>query len=144
MYADPDAIRTLARRLRDQADDVRREADRLVGLLDATPWTGRAARAARARAVDRAGDLRACATRHDRAAEALERHAREVQRLQELIARIERVVAGLVADAVAEATGGAEHLWGRVRSFVAPPPGSPDWLDVDVRSFAAALTGGER
>mgnify|MGYP000035285379 CR=1 FL=1 len=132
MPGDPGAIRALAHRLRTQADDVRREADRLVARLDSTPWTGRAAGAARTRGRERAGALRRTAALHDDAADALDRHAREVERRQELIARVERVVTGLVAEAANRLVDGA----------VGPPlplPGSRDWLDVDVHAVAESL-----
>ena len=128
MPGDPGAIRALAHRLRTQAEDVRREADR----LDSTPWTGRAAGAARTRGRERAGALRRTAALHDDAADALDRHAREVERRQELIARVERVVTGLVAEAADRLVDGA----------VGPPlplPGSRDWLDVDVHAVAESL-----
>lgn len=128
MPAEPDAIRALAHGLRTQADEVRREADRLVALLDSTPWTGRAADAARRRGRERAGALWRTAALHDTAADALGRHAREVEHRRDLIAHAERVVTGLVADAVD--TGVA---------LVLPAAGSPDWLDVDVRAVAATL-----
>lgn len=135
MPADPGAIRALAHRLRTQADDVRREADRLVALLDSTPWHGRTAEAARARGRERAGVLRGTAALHDTAATALDRHAHEVERRRELIAHVERVVAGLVEEAVQTAADGGA----RVRELVVPPPGAREWLDVDVRSVAAVL-----
>ena len=154
MPGDPGAIRALAHRLRTQAEDVRREADRLVARLDSIglsarpsgwrqntmactgidspPWTGRAAGAARTRGRERAGALRRTAALHDDAADALDRHAREVERRQELIARVERVVTGLVAEAADRLVDGA----------VGPPlplPGSRDWLDVDVHAVAESL-----
>ena len=132
MPGDPDAIRALAHHLRSQAEHVRREADRLVARLDSTPWTGRAADAARTRGRERAGALRRTAALHDDAADALDRHAREVERRQELIARVERVVAGLLAEAADRLVDGA----------VAPPlpfPGSREWLDVDVHAVAESL-----
>ena len=135
MPADPGAIRALAHRLRTQADDVRREADRLVAVLDSTPWHGRTADAARARGRERAGVLRGTAALHDTAATALDRHAREVERRRELIAHVERAVAGLVEEAVQTAADGGA----RVRELVVPPPEAPEWLDVDVRSVAAVL-----
>ena len=72
---------------------------------------------------------------YDTAATALDRHAREVERRRELIAHVERVVAGLVEEAVQTAADGGA----RVRELVVPPPGAPEWLDVDVRSVAAVL-----
>lgn len=123
MYGDPDAIRALASRLQAQADEVRDEADRLVSLLSRTRWTGLAADAARTRGRRRAGDLAACAAQHDGAAEALERHAREVEERRALIARAERV-AGVLLDTGVELVGSL------------PPPGHRDWLDVALPGLA--------
>ncbi len=128
MYGDPSAIRALAHGLRTRAEDVRREADRLVARLDSTPWTGRAADAARGRGRERAGDLMRTAALHETAADAVDRHAREVEHRRDLIAHVERVVTGLVADAVAAGT-----------TLVLPAAGSRDWLDVDVSQVAATL-----
>lgn len=136
MYGDPAVIRHLARSLRDQAADIRTEADALVGRADGVHWTGLAAEAMRRRARDRACDLRACAARHDDAADALDAHAREVERLQELIAGVERRFQHLVqgvrhrlAD-LAGSVDGALERW--VHHVVPPPSGSRDWLDLDL------------
>lgn len=90
--ADPDAIRRLAATMRAQAEEVRDLAGRLVRLLDTTRWTGRAADAARAQAVRRVDDLLAAAALHDRAADALGRHAAEVERCRTLLARAVELV----------------------------------------------------
>lgn len=119
MYGDTTVIRGLARTLRDQAGDIRHEADSLVGRADAVHWTGLAADAMRRLARDHAGDLRSCASRHDDAADALDRHAREVDHLVDLIASIERKVHSLL-----EAAG---HL---VPHLELPSHGSKGWLDV--------------
>jgi hypothetical protein len=140
MYGDTTVIRALARGLREQAADIRAEADSLVGHADAVHWTGLAADAMRTLARDHAGDLRVCANRHDDAAEALDRHAREVDQLEELIAGIERRVRGLIHGA-RSALGGLVHAvtdpvpdsldhW--MHHFVPPPHGSKEWLDVRV------------
>lgn len=132
MYGDPSSIRWLAASVRERGDDVRREAARLVGLLDRSSWTGQAAEAARHRARDRAGDLGAVAVRHDDAAQSLLEHAREVERRQELIARAERVAARLLeagADLVLPEHGPT--------GLALPDPGHRDWLDVDLTRLLA-------
>ena len=121
MYGDTTVIRGLARTLREQATDIRTEADSLVGHADVVRWTGLAAEAMRRLAREHAGDLRACATHHDDAADALDRHAREVDQLVELIAVVERRFHHLL-DAAA-------HIFHRI---VPPASGSKDWLDVHV------------
>jgi hypothetical protein len=87
-----------------------------------------------------AGDLRTCAGLHEDAAEALERHAREVDRLQDLIASIEHRVLGVLHSA-GHALGGLTHALAHVvpdplehwaQHFVPPPHGSREWLDVHV------------
>ena len=88
-------------------------------------------------------DLRACAALHEDAAEALERHAREIEHLQALIAAVERRVGHLMASAAGGLGGLVHHLAGhtlphRVGHWLAhfdpPPPGSKAWLDVHVPS----------
>lgn len=150
MYGDPSALLGLARRMRDVAGDVRAEADRLVGRAEATTWTGVAADAVRRRARERAGDLRRTAALHDAAAEALERHAREVERLRELIAAAERRLAGLL-DAVRERAddwldplGGRLDDWtgglaDRLERITPPPPGHRDWLDLELPGLLPGL-----
>lgn len=147
-YGDTAVIRRLARALRDQAVEIRAEADRLVGLADGVLWTGRAADAMRRRSRERAADLRRAATLHDDAADALDSHAREVDRLTELIAAIERRVRGMVEaarDRLAQ-LGGAildglrdlapppidQPLDQLLDRFVPPPSGHRDWLEVDL------------
>lgn len=138
MYGDTTVIRGLARRLRDQGADIRAEADSLVGHVDAVAWTGLAADALRGLATAHAADLRSCAGLHADAADALERHAREVDRLVELIAGIEHRVLGLL-HSVGHSLGGLTHAVAHVvpdplehwaQQFVAPPHGSREWLDV--------------
>ena len=90
--ADPDAIRRLATVMHGQADEVRDLARRLVRQLDGTRWTGRAADAARAVSGRRVADLLESALRHDRAAEALARHAAEVERCRSLLRRAAEVL----------------------------------------------------
>ncbi len=136
MYGDTTVIRRLAADLREQAADIRAEADRLVARTDAAGWLGRAGDALCERARQRALALRRSAALHDDAAEALERHAREVERLQQLIEEIERRVRRLV-DAARDRLGG---LAGSVATwaddwldrFDPPASGSRRWLDVEV------------
>lgn len=144
MYGDTSVIRGLARSLRDQAADIRTEADRLVGQADHTHWTGLAADAMRSRARERAATLRRTAALHDDAAQALDHHADEVDRLKELIAAIERRVRQLVdgaRDRLADLTGGLrgmlpDPLDDLLDHFVSPPRGSMAWLDVDLPGLA--------
>jgi len=141
MYGDMDAVRALARTLREQGSDIRSEADALVGRAEAVPWTGLAAEAMRRLARDHAGCLRTSAARHEDAAEALERHAREVDHVQAVIAAVERRFLHLVHGA-----GGVVHaVASRVvpdavdhwLEHVEPPPhGSVEWLDVHVPASA--------
>lgn len=144
MYGDPTVIRGLARTLRDQAADIRTEADHLVGLAEDVPWTGLSADAMRRRARGRAGDLRRTASEHDAAADALDRHAREVERLQELIAATEQRVRSLMDAARERLSTLAHQLLDGIRQalpdpldelldrFVPPPSGSREWLEVDL------------
>lgn len=111
---DADAIRALARTLHDQGEEVRAEGRRLLALLDATAWSGRAAEAARALARRRCDDLEDCAARHDDAARALALHAESVEHRLALLARAGDLVDGvgkLVGDGVGELVGdGLGHL----------------------------------
>ncbi len=129
MYGDTTAIRRLATGLRDQAAEIRSEADRLVARTDAAGWLGRAGDALRDRVRERALALRRAASLHDDAAEALERHAHEVERLQRLIEEVERRVHRLV-----EAARDRLDDWtsGWLDGFDPPPRGSRRWLEVEV------------
>lgn len=98
MYGDTTAIRALARRLRERADEIRDLAADLATRTDAVPWTGLAADAMRAHTGVRVGGLRRTARLHDDAAEALERHAREVDRLQELVHDAKDLAEGAVDE----------------------------------------------
>ena len=60
--------------------------------LDGARWTGRAADAARAQVSRRVADLLDAATRHDRAGDALTRHAAEVERCRSLLRRAAEVL----------------------------------------------------
>lgn len=141
MYGDTTVIRRLAGVLREQGADIRAEADALVGRAEAVPWTGLAADAMRAMARTHAGDLQACANGHDAAADALDRHAREIDHLKDLIASIERSVVRLVDSVGHRLSGLAHSLAGHVvpdevdhwlDHFAAPPHGSKAWLEVHV------------
>jgi hypothetical protein len=143
MYGDTLVIRRLAAELREQAADIRAEADKLVAGTDAVGWLGQAGDALRERVRGRALELRRSATLHDDAADAIDRHAREVERLQRLIAEIEHRVRRLVdaaRDGLAELGGavgsGLRHLLPDADTWLAdfdpPPPGSRRWLEVEV------------
>jgi len=144
MYGDTTAIRRLARAMRERADDIRGLADRLAARADGVRWTGLAADAMRRHARDRAVHLRRTARLHDDAADALDRHAREVDRLKELIAAVERRALQLVAAARDRLADLGRGIVGTVAGllpdaadqaldrFVPPPHGSMAWLDVDL------------
>ncbi|MBB6627691.1 hypothetical protein H5V45_10200 [Nocardioides sp. KIGAM211] len=144
MYGDTSVIRALARDLREQAADIRTEADRLVGQADAVHWKGLAADAMRHRTRERAAALRRSAGLHEDAADALDHHAHEVDRLKDLIAAIERKVHGLIEGARDRLADLGHGLVDGLRKvlpdagdqlldrFVPPPPGNKAWLDVDV------------
>jgi hypothetical protein len=137
MYGDTEAIRGLARSMREQGAALRSQADRLLMRAETAPWEGLAADAMRARVRVQVGGMRRTAELSDNAALALERHADEVDRLKALIAAIERKVMALVEAA-------KDRLAGLVSSvlpdpvdelldrFVPPPPGHRDWLLVDL------------
>jgi len=144
MYGDTSVIRGLARTMRDQAADIRHEADRLVAQAESVHWSGLAADALRRRSRDRAADLRRTAGRHEDAADALEHHADEVDRLKDLIAAVERRVQGLVTSAHDRLADLGHGILDGIRHvvpdpvdqlldrFVPPPSGSKDWLDVEL------------
>jgi len=133
MYGDTTIIRGLASALRERAEDIRGLADALRERADAVPWHGLAADAMRTHAHDRAGDLRHTATLHEDAADALTRHAGEVDRLKDLIATIERRFRALIDSARSRISSlipdPVDDLLSR---FEPPPPGSRDWLTVDL------------
>ncbi len=119
MYGDTDVMRRRATQLREQGVDIRAVADQLVAQTESIGWTGRAAEAMCERVRDRAAHLRAAAARHDGAADSLEKHLLEVDRLKDAIADVERRANALAADEV-------------VASFAPPPPGHKDWLTVNL------------
>jgi hypothetical protein len=137
MYGDTAVIRALARRMNERAAEIRAEAAQLLGRAEAVPWTGLAADAMRHLARDHAARLRTCAEAHEAAAAALDRHAREVDHLEELIAAVEHRVLHLLHGATSGVAGLVGHVvpdavdhW--VRDFDPPPHGSLGWLDVHV------------
>jgi hypothetical protein len=141
MYGDTQVIRYLARTIRHQGEEVRREADRLLAAADSVGWQGLAADAMRSQARSRTSALRHTARLHEAAADALERHAAEVDRVKAQIRAIEQAVTAMVAAARDRLSGviGAglaliapdpvDQLLDR---FVPPPSGSMDWLRVDL------------
>ncbi len=141
MYGDTEAIRRLARTMRDQGTALRTQADWLLARAESVAWRGLAADAMRARVCGQAEALRRTAGLADDAAVALDEHADEVDRLKALIAAIEQKAMALVATA-------RERLAGLVASvvpdqvddlldrFVPPPPGHRDWLLVDLPGLA--------
>lgn len=108
MYADTAAIRQLAGQLRARAASLRSDADELDRGASAVLWTGRAADAMRRSARDRARGLWSCAAGHDAAAAALDRHAREVDRVQGLASALGQGAGRLLHAA----TGGMTDVLG--------------------------------
>jgi hypothetical protein len=137
MYGDTEAIRGLARTMREQGAALCHEAETLGARAECTPWEGLAADAMRLRVRAQVESLRRTAALADAAAIALDHHADEVDRLKALIAAIERKVMDLVATARDRLTGlvdavlpdPVDELLAR---FVPPPPGHRDWLTVDL------------
>lgn len=124
MYGDTEVMRRRVDQLREQGTDIRTLADQLVARTEALGWSGRAAESLRIRIRDRAAQLRYAAGRHDSAADSLERHLGEIDRLKDVIATTERKVAALVAD--------REPADRRLADFEPPPPAHKDWLSVAV------------
>jgi hypothetical protein len=119
MYGDTEVMRAHVARLREQAGDIRAEADRMVSRTEAALWPGRAAEALRARIRDRAVSLRATAERQDQAADLLERHLTEVERRKEAIASTQQRADALVHE-------------GRLVATTLPAPGRKEWLEVEL------------
>lgn len=137
MYGDTEAIRALARTMRSEGAALRSEADRLLARAESVAWTGLAADAMRSRVHAQVGSLRRTAALSDDAAEALDRHADEVDRLKSLIAAIESRVMALVAAAKERLAGLLDAvlpdpLDELLARFDPPPPGHRDWLHVDL------------
>jgi hypothetical protein len=144
MYGDTAVMRRHAAALRDQAADIRATADLLVGRAEQISWAGRAAEAMCERVRERAAQLRRCASSHEGAADALERHLHEVDRSKDMIAEIERKAAFLIADARTRAArlASADDPDGVDRrpsaeddallAFTPPPPGHRDWLALEL------------
>ncbi|ROR90969.1 hypothetical protein [Nocardioides aurantiacus] len=144
MYGDTAVIRRLAGQMREQAADLRIEADRLVGSVDAVAWNGGAAEAMRGAMRDFAVRLRAAANEHDDAAEALDAHAAEVDRLKALIAAIEARTRSMIAEAKDRIASAANAVANGLRAlasdsfddvlarFQPPPSGHKAWLNDDV------------
>jgi uncharacterized protein YukE len=146
MYGETDVMRRRVGQLREQGVDIRQLADQLVATTDSVSWTGRAAAAMRERARERATALRECAQHYDAAADALDRHADDVDHLKDAIAQRERKAGALVADARGRATRtdsllerdtgpgpSEEDPQDRLLTGFAPPPsGHRDWLTVEL------------
>ncbi len=152
MYGDTDVLRRRVDQLREQAVDVRALADRLVAQTESLGWTGRAAESMRLRVTERATHLRGAAAQHESAADVLDRHLQEVDRLAEEIAEVGQRVEVLVTEAgtrVARARATAEAPNEQTAGapapgagpdpddlvltlFEAPPRGHRDWLDVEL------------
>lgn len=144
MYGETDVMRKRSAELREQGVDLRALADRLVAQTESAGWTGRAAAALDERIRERAARLRDLARRHDTAADSLDAHVVEVDRLKDAIAGIERKAGSLVADArtrIARADTD-EHAHdlriapapedALVAAFIPPPVGHRDWLSVEL------------
>lgn len=100
MYGDTTTIRALAGRLLERADEIRDLAATLATQSDRVPWTGLAADAMRAHTGHQLAALLRTAGLHEDAAEALTVHAREVDRLKELLTEGAELVDGVVGGAV--------------------------------------------
>lgn len=146
MYGDTGVMRKRVDQLREQGVDIRSLADQLVAQTESISWSGRAADSMRERIKDRASHLRAAATQHETAADALDKHLQDVDRSNEAIGNIERKAASLIAEArtrVAEVErqNDAAVPGSGVRrvpdaddqtlaDFTPPPTGHQDWLHV--------------
>lgn len=141
MYGETAMMRRRVSQLREQGSEIRRVADRLVAQAESVPWHGRAAESMRVRIQDRAAHMREAAGLHETAAESLDRHVHEVDRLQDAISTIQRKVASLVSDArgrqsdAAASGGSVDDEDAALLAFVMPPPGHKDWLDVELQGL---------
>lgn len=143
MYGDTEVMRRRSAELREQGVDLRTLADRLVAQTEQVGWTGRAAAALGERIRERAAHLRDVAAHHENAADLLDLHLSEVDRLKEAIAGIERKADTLVADARARIARTERPSGSDVRllpapedellaAFTPPPKGHRDWLSVEL------------
>jgi chromosome segregation ATPase len=147
MYGDSDVMLRRAGQLREQGADIRLLADQLISQTESLGWTGRAAESMRHRIRDRATHLRAAAAQHETAADSLDRHAHEVERIQETIAETERKATSLIVEArtriarieaanESQADSGVHTLPDAddrtLVDFTPPPSGHQDWLAVDL------------
>lgn len=144
MYGDTAVMRKHAGALREQGRDIRAMADHLVGQAEQLSWTGRAAEAMRERVRERAAHLRGCASSHEGAADALERHLQEVDRTLDAIAEIERKATSLVAEAQTRVARvdryddppGVDRRASdedrELAAFTPPPSGHRDWLTIEL------------
>jgi hypothetical protein len=145
MYGDTPAMRRRVTQLREQGEDIRAMAEKLVRHSDEVDWSGRAADAMRQRVRERASHLREVANAHDTAAASLDRHVGECDRLAESIIGIERRASALAADArtriarvqaTSSDTDGVRPTPTRedqvLAAFSPPPPGHKDWLHVEL------------
>jgi hypothetical protein len=129
-YGDTEAVRALARAMRVQADEIRAESAALLAAAEAVSWTGLAADTLHHLGREHAAVLEASARAHDHAADALERHAREVDHTKAMIAAVERRVHG-VLDSLGGLSGSLRGRAGHWLSEVRlPPPGHVGWLEV--------------
>lgn len=147
MYGDTEVMRKRAAQLREQGVDIRAMADSLVTQTEGVGWSGRAASSLDDRIRERAAHLRDVARRHDAAADSLDAHLLEVDRLKDAIATTERKATALVADA----RGRVARLQDpddpddldeirrlpapedeALAGFTPPPRGHKDWLTVDL------------
>lgn len=83
MYGDTTTIRALARRLRERADEIRDLAVGLAASAREVDWQGVAADAMRTHVETRVRALHRTARLHEDAADALDRHAREVDLIED-------------------------------------------------------------
>jgi hypothetical protein len=143
MDADPQQIRALAHRVREQGDRVRADARDLVARSRAVEWTGLAGVAMAGQTVVHSRVLAHLADRHEQAARALDAHAAAVEDALALIAEIERRVHAAVdeargrlrrfLDGLIDAVDDADEA---LAHFTGPAPGSPEWLQVRLPGLA--------
>lgn len=137
MYGDTVAARKRVLQLREQADDIRALADRLVAQAEAVPWHGRAAESMRTRIKERAAQLRSAAGHHETAAESLAHHLGEADIVKDAIETRAHKAMALVEDARAraartgdDATAEVDEADTQLLAFDPPPAGHHDWLTI--------------